>query len=248
VTTGTAEDQFRAALEKDAGMASPPAPPPPPRRDPDAPHGRDDQGQPLAPYGSKADGTPRIKPAGPGRAGKAAQGEQGGPGGAVDKPRVTVAAPPPGAAQAAAGRDFGPQLDDLVEGSWALLSSLPIPWAGVRIRIHAQAAILHMNKPGLVRGGNVIAQHSPPFASKVDALTTGGAAWMLPALFALAPFVGQSLAMWRSPAAGDIERLAGSNELAFRAMLDAAAEQLAAEVQREHERIQEAAQHAQQAA
>lgn len=30
--------------------------------DPDAPHGRDKQGRALAPYGRKADGTPRIKP------------------------------------------------------------------------------------------------------------------------------------------------------------------------------------------
>lgn len=232
ITINDAEDQFRAALERDAGQAAAQdVPPPPPRRDPDAPHGRDEQGQPLAPYGTKADGTPRLKPAGPGRG-------RTGPA-AIDPPRVT-AAPPPGAAQAAA-RDYAEQLDELGEGVWMLLSGVPVPWRGVRIRVQAQAAILKANKPVLVRSCNTIARHSPAFAARVDALTSGNAAWILPAMFGLAPFVGQSLAMWRAPAAGDVEALAATNEAAFQATLDAAAEQLAREVLDEHARIQEAA-------
>jgi hypothetical protein len=39
----------------------------PPKRDPDAPHGRDSGGTPLAPHGYKPDGKPRAVPPGPGR-------------------------------------------------------------------------------------------------------------------------------------------------------------------------------------
>lgn len=242
MTATTAEDAFRRALEADAGAAGPPAPPPPPARDPDAPFGRDDAGNAIAPHGFKADGAPRLKPPGPGRGGKAAA--------AADKPRVT-AAPPARAASPAApavsGRDYREQLDELGEGAWAVMSGVPIPWRRLRIRVQAQAAILRANKPTLVRSCNTIAQHNAAFAARIDALTTGNAAWMLPALFGLAPFVGQSLAMWRSPAAGDIEALAAANEAAFQDMLDAAADQLAREVLEEHDRIREAAAHAQAA-
>lgn len=234
MTADDIEDQFRSALEQDAHVDSGAgAPPPPPRRDPDAPHGRDPDGTPIAPYGLKGDGVPRLKPAGPGRGGKAIT--------AADKPRVTVAPSPDAARAAASDRDYTGQLDDIAQGVWAIMSGVPVPWQTLRIRIQAQAAIWHGNTPTLVRSGNTIARHCPPVAQKIDALTTGNAAWMLPALFGLAPFVGQSLAMWRSPVAGDIERLAAVNEAAFQQMLDAATEQLAQEVQAEHQRIQEAA-------
>src|SRR6266567_3091667 len=71
------EQEFRNALQADAGAA--PAPgqpsyPAPPRQavsaDPDAPHGRAEDGSPLAPHGIGRNGRPRIKPAGPGRGGK----------------------------------------------------------------------------------------------------------------------------------------------------------------------------------
>jgi hypothetical protein len=60
------EQKFAAAM----GAPEPGAPldrPAPKRRDPDAPHGLDEQGKPKAPYGLKDDGRPRITAAGPGR-------------------------------------------------------------------------------------------------------------------------------------------------------------------------------------
>ena len=45
--------------------------PAPPKRDALAPHGRDADGKPIAKYGYKADGVPRVVPAGPGKPSKA---------------------------------------------------------------------------------------------------------------------------------------------------------------------------------
>jgi hypothetical protein len=62
------DPEFARAMAAPAGgAAAKPEYPAPPRRDPAAPHGRDSKGEPLAPYGYKADGTPRQVPAGPGK-------------------------------------------------------------------------------------------------------------------------------------------------------------------------------------
>ena len=104
---------FEAALAKDAGIDPDPVqvPPPPrkPERDPDAPHGRDSDGNPLTPYGVKRDGTPRIKPAGPGRP----KGDEA--------PRVT-AAPATDMSEGAEGTDYAPGLIDAGQSVWLLLS------------------------------------------------------------------------------------------------------------------------------
>jgi hypothetical protein len=62
--------------------------PPPPKRDPGAPHGRGKDGEPLAPFGTKPDGTPRMNRPGPGR-GHTGRNEQ-----------ARVQKPPPGKAAA----------------------------------------------------------------------------------------------------------------------------------------------------
>jgi len=92
-----AEQQFAAA------MAAPepgerPDYPAPPRRDPEAPHGRDPQGQPLAPYGlNKATGRPNITKPGPGRGHKDATDQA-----RVQKPgKKTISKPASQPAQAA---------------------------------------------------------------------------------------------------------------------------------------------------
>jgi hypothetical protein len=66
------DEAFRAALAQEAQAAPPPEVPPPPRRavdtDPEAPHGRAEDGTPLAPFGiNKRTGLPNKSAGGPGR-------------------------------------------------------------------------------------------------------------------------------------------------------------------------------------
>jgi hypothetical protein len=66
ITVDADEQKFAAAMS----TPEPGAPldrPPPARRDPAAPHGRNDDGSPKAPFGYKGDGTPRVSAPGPGR-------------------------------------------------------------------------------------------------------------------------------------------------------------------------------------
>jgi len=58
---GGLDDEWAKAME---GPSLPREPGPPPEVDPEAPHGRDDQGQPLAPFGLRKDGKPAKSPAG----------------------------------------------------------------------------------------------------------------------------------------------------------------------------------------
>lgn len=220
---GTIEDKFRSALETDAGASPAGVPDPPPRiEDPDAPHGRAEDGTPNAPYGHRADGRPRIKPPGPGRGGK------------TDKPRVINALPPGQNAGSSPGpapgpRDYTEALDEFAEGIWMLLSGTPVPFPGVRTRLHAQAAILRGNKTPLVKAWNTAAQHNEQIAAGVEKMTSGNAAWVLPVMFGMLPFVGQSIAMWRAPVAGDIQRLADHNRRAWDQMVAEAAAQMQAQ-------------------
>lgn len=106
------------ALRQDAA-ASPPEHAAPPRAeavDPDAPHGRDDAGTPLAPYGmNKKTKRPNLKPGGPGRGHKS-----------DDKPRVTdpgtsgTAGPANAASgqQKPAGPDYSEDLAGLGYSIW----------------------------------------------------------------------------------------------------------------------------------
>jgi len=215
------EDAFRAALEQDAGVTpgEPDAPPPPPRKpvitDPDAPHGRDDAGAPLAPFGlNKKTGRPNLR-----RPGKPPKDEQ---------PRVQPAAKGE-PAKIAAKRDYSGAIGELVDGVWMLMSSAPVPVAKLRTRVHAQAALVNMNKPGLVKGVNLMAQNNETVARGVEKLTTGNVAWVLPAMFALGPFVAQSLMVWRSPVEGTVAELAAGNDEAWDETVKAMAAQFGAE-------------------
>jgi hypothetical protein len=201
------EDAFRAALEKDAGTESgaPADIPAPPRKsdiaDPDAPFGRAENGEPLTPHGTnKKTGKPNLR-----KPGKPPKDDQA----RVQAPRKEGESP------STPKRDYSAEIGELVDGTWMLLSSAPVPVPRLRTRIHAQAALINMNKPGLVKGINLMAQNNEVIGHGVEKLTAGSASWVLPAMFALGPFVAQSVMMWRSPAAGDVEELANGNQEAW---------------------------------
>lgn len=213
--------KFAEALERDAGTADTAAAEvaAPPRKpavvDPDAPHGRAEDGTPFAPYGIGQNGKPRQKPGGPGRKPKD-----------PDARARTAAKGVPAAAPPSGGRDFTQDLDDLADGFWMLLSGIPAPGT-LRVRLHAQAALLNGHKANLVKAGSIAAAHHEGTAQLIEKLTTGNAAWALPCMFALGPFVAQSVTMWRSPLDGDVAEMAAANEENFKAVLGAAALQAA---------------------
>lgn len=165
-------DTFQAALQKDAGREpgrDVPSPPPP-ARDPEAPHGRTVDGAALAPYGLKADGTPRVKPAGPGR------------------PKIAVAdapptaAPPAAAAPTAGGEDYSQDLLDLATSVWIGVSSLkggklgPFKLPDLR----AYALVWHQQTPTTVATWNKAAQQNPTVRAYVRKLSGEGSwSWII---------------------------------------------------------------------
>jgi hypothetical protein len=176
VTAAVADDvadTFTAALEKDAGREpgrDVPSPPPP-ARDPEAPHGRGPDGAALAPYGLKGDGTPRVKPGGPGR------------------PKVTAAgapphqaAPPAAITPTAGGEDYSEDLLDLATSVWIGASSLkggklgPLKLPDLR----AYALVWHQQTPSLVATWNKAAQQSPAVRGYVRKLSGEGSwSWII---------------------------------------------------------------------
>ncbi len=172
------EQEFRNALQADAGAA--PAPgqpsyPAPPRQavsaDPDAPHGRAEDGSPLAPHGIGRNGRPRIKPAGPGRGGKK-----------PDAPRVTSAPPASESTPGAGGPDYREDLTGLGMSVWLAGSALrggklwilPLPDA------RPYAAVWRQAMPGMVEAWNVAAQKNPAVRGYVEKLAGDGSwSWVI---------------------------------------------------------------------
>lgn len=114
------DETFSSALKTDAGLADPEMPSPPRKfpGDPEAPHGRDEAGAPLAPYGIGKNGRPRIKPAGPGRA---RTGDE--------KPRVDDKPDSPGAGKdrdkdTGGGADYAADLNELGMAIWLGASAM----------------------------------------------------------------------------------------------------------------------------
>lgn len=164
----------------------------PPRKDPEAPYGR------------KADGTPKKGPGG--RPAKSR----------AEKPR-TVSAPTPADI---AARDYRQGLAEVTDGVWYLMTIAPSP------QLHAQAAIFKMHRPNLVHALNIGAQHNPWIRAGVEAMT-GPGTWVATMGMALVPFALQSAALWtgRMPTdqveilvaatGAEMERIAAEQAAAF---------------------------------
>lgn len=134
-----------------------------------------------------------------------------------DRPnnRARKALPPP------AAKNYAQPVGELAEALWMIMAAAPvvdqkigkINLAEVGVKVKAQAAILKDNATSVVNGLTIMAEHSKPVARGLDKLTAeSGPAWVLPAMFALLPFVGQSAAMWKAPVMGDVTRLAERTE------------------------------------
>jgi hypothetical protein len=189
-----------------AAMAAPraddPQHPAPPPIDPDAPFGR------------KVDGTPKKRP--------------GGRPPKTPAARTTTAVPPPGDGKGPAGpADYQEGLTEFFDGVWLALAATPVPAEALRIRVRAQAAVLKANQEGLARGVNVAAQHNGQIRWAVEKVTTGNGAWLLPAMFAVAPFAVQTAQVWRVPVEGDLRNLAEATEAEWDKMFAGLKDQLA---------------------
>lgn len=132
VATPTPDQEWAAAMaapEPDEKVA-----PAPPKKDPEAPYGR------------KADGTPKKGPGG--RPPKAKQ-----PQGKAEKPRTITR------------KDFREPLTDMTRLAWGVLA----------VSSPADAAALQLHGPGMVEAWNALAQEQPTIARGIEWLTTGSA-------------------------------------------------------------------------
>lgn len=131
------------------------------------------------------------------------------------KPRETMAPPPQEPPKGGKGKDAKPDftgpLTEFTEALWMVAAATPIPSEVLRVKVRAQAKVLRSTQGGLVQGVNLMAQHNGTIRRGVEALTMGGAGWVLPAVMALAPFAVQSAAVWRADPA-DLVKLAAETE------------------------------------
>lgn len=222
--------------------AKPKEAPPPPPVDPEAPHGRDGEGKPLAPFGYTKEGKVRKTTAG--RKPK------------TDQARTTDAQPPapegkPGQLPA---RDFSAELMDTGETVWfggSVLAKVgpQIPVLGRFVpgkKLAATMAVFDAERPRLAAALNLAAQHDARARRLAAKLADNEAGWALSCMFMVAPFTGAVAAIWQGDAAlaarelPSLDVLAKANEDALdRALAKisaqmemaqlAAAEQMAAE-------------------
>jgi len=200
---GDVATAFSAALDADAGAAvdhGPRVSAPPKKSDnPDAPHGLDENGVPLAPYGHKADGRPRIKPGGTGRRSPDDKARV-----ATMRPASSQAGPGPGAGSSSAdGPDFTEQLADLGTTVWLAGSMLrggrlfivPVPDA------RPYAAVFKQQLPGLVGAWNVAARQSSAVRGYVERVSGEGAwSWKVGVAVTCVGFVAACAEMAKAPA------------------------------------------------
>lgn len=174
---GDVDSAFAAALAADSGAAvdhGPPVAAPPKKSDnPDAPHGLGPDGAPLAPYGHKADGRPRIKPGGPGRARAPDDRARVAP----MRPASSPSSSSSSGNSSADGPDFTEQLEDLGTTVWLAGSMLrggrliivPVP------DVRPYAAVFKQQLPGLVGAWNVAARQSTAVRGYVERVSGEGA-------------------------------------------------------------------------
>lgn len=186
--------------------ARPKEPKAPPAIDPEAPHGRDDQGVPLEPFGRTKEGKIRLSAAG--RKPK------------EDQPRVGKPEPEPakGGGSKLEPHDFTEGIGDTFDSIWVgltfagelpleklpLADKIPIgkgrklaeALAGAGEKIQAQAMLLKSNSEQLAGALNIAANNSPRARRFAERLEGGDATWAIMCGAMLLPFVTQSRMLW----------------------------------------------------
>lgn len=231
------DEAFAAAMDT-PGL--PREPGPPPEVDNDAPHGRDEGGQPLAPYGLTKDGKPKRTAAGRKPA-------------AEDKPRVAADGPqspaeaPKGkgkASQELEPRKYAPAISETLETIWlggTVLGTagpdLPVVGSMVPgVQLQAQAAVILVYKDSIAGALDLCAQHNAMARRLAEKCQGGGAGWALNAAFMMLPVVSASLQVWgkqereTDPQTGQplptlAEKMAEQNAVAFRDYMEKLAKQ-----------------------
>ena len=219
-------DQLDAAFAEAMGAPSKPKDPPaPPEIDPEAPHGRDEHGEPKAPFGYTADG--KIKRSAAGRKRK-------DPDGAARTAPAQPAEPEPSEpGPKLEPRDFSAPLMDAGESLWfggSVLAKVgpQVPLVGRFVpgeKLAATMAVFDSERPRLAAALNEAAQHDARARKLAEKLAAGDVGWALTCMFMVAPFTGAVAAIWQGDQAladrelPPLAELAASNEKAMDAML-----------------------------
>jgi len=193
-----AADPAATELDKafESAMGTPPKPKEPaapPDVDADAPHGRDDAGQPLAPFGRNKDGSVRRT-----RAGRKPKEDQARTGPAAP------AAPEPGKGKPEP-RNYVPALTETADAAWLVMAvggkvGPGLPLVGRLIpgqKLAAQAKLFKAHQDALVGAVQFASMHSAAAARLAARLERGEITWTLMFGFMVMPFVMQSATMWR---------------------------------------------------
>jgi len=249
------KDADPSAVSLDAAFAkamdtpgTPREPGPPPEIDNDAPHGRAEDGTPLAPYGLTKDGKPKRsaagrKPAAEDKARVAPDGPQGNAEAPKGKGQGNKAEP--------AARKYAPAIAETLETMW--LGGTMIGTAGPDlpvvgklipgVQVQAQAAVILLYKDNMASALDLCAQHNASARKLAEKCASGDVGWALNAMFMMLPVVSTSLQVWgkqereydpatREPVPTLAEQLAETNRQAFEQYmkkLAAQAEELAQE-------------------
>jgi hypothetical protein len=137
---------------------------------------------PEAPFGRRADGTPK-------------KGPGGRPAKDADKPRTTTAA---SAGVGGGARDYTPDLVGLSKSLYVVMAMIP--------PTQAQAALWRAAAPAMVPAWNQAAQQSPQVRAALEWLS-GPGTWPVAVAAATVPFTLQSIALWRGGPNSDLHKM-----------------------------------------
>ena len=214
----------------------PKEPPPPADTDPDAPFGRNEEGQPNAPHGYTKQGRVRRSPAGrPPNEDRART--------APAEASAEASAPSAPGGPGALDHDYSVPLSEFGDAVWFGVSALgkggsAIPLIGRYLperKLAAQALVLSSYKPSLVRAVNLAAQHNERARRFADSIETGDITWALMVGMMIMPFITASAAIWKdsdkTPAMANanlpsVAELAEKNDRKLQAYLDDVSAQL----------------------